>query len=189
MDSEKKLTHSIKNLAVATGFLLLIPLLAIQFTVEVAWDPGDFLVAGALVFVTGLTYKMITRKSGKSAYRFAVGLTLATALLLIWSNLAVGLIGSENNPINLLYFGVLAVGTIGATIAQFQSHGMERALYATALAQVLVTVIALGIGIQQFPGSSFFEILGVNGFFIVLWIESALLFRYAAQEEIERFLF
>ncbi len=51
------------------------------------------------------------------AYRFAVGVALAAAFLLVWMNLAVGLIGSEDNPANLMYFGVLAVGFIGAIIA------------------------------------------------------------------------
>jgi len=42
----------------------------------------------------------------------------------------------------LMYIGVLAVGIIGALIARFQPHGMARALFATALAQMLVAVIA-----------------------------------------------
>jgi hypothetical protein len=37
------------------------------------------------------------------------GLAVGTALFLVWSNLAVGLIGSENNPANMMYLGVLAV--------------------------------------------------------------------------------
>ena len=42
-----------------------------------------------------------------------------------------------------MYFGVLAVGFIGAFIARFQPRGMARALFATAVAQALVPVIAL----------------------------------------------
>jgi hypothetical protein len=49
-------------------------------------------------------------------------------------NLAVGIIGSEDNPANLMYGGVLAVGIIGAIIARFEPHGMARALVATTLA-------------------------------------------------------
>ena len=84
--------------------------------------------------------------TGNSAYRAAVGVALAAAFILVWVNLAVGIIGSEDNPANVMYGGVLAVGIIGAIIARFQPHGMARALVATALAQALVAVIALIAG-------------------------------------------
>ncbi len=113
--------------------------------------------------------------------RSAVGVALATALILLWVNGAVGVIGSENNDANLMYFGVLAVGIIGAVIARFQPRGMALALFATALAQALVTVIAM-IGGLGYPASGPLEILCLNGFFIVLWLGSAWLFRSAAQE-------
>ena len=99
-------------------------------------------------------YELAARKTGNIAYRAAVGVALAAALLLVWINLAVGIIGNEDNPANLMYIGVLAVGTIGAIIARFQPHGMARALFATALAQGLVVVIALIAGKQHSPISS-----------------------------------
>jgi len=71
------------------------------------------------------------------AYRFAVGVALTTAFILLWVNGAVGIIGDESNDANIMYFGVLAVGFIGAIIARFRPLGMARALYAMALAQVL----------------------------------------------------
>jgi hypothetical protein len=53
---------------------------------------------------------------------------------------------------------------------------MERALFATSLAQALVAVIAM-IAWKQY-----FEILILNGFFIALFVGSALLFRRAARK-------
>ncbi|HET6528158.1 MAG TPA: hypothetical protein VFG39_05350 [Balneolaceae bacterium] len=138
---------------------------------------------GALLFGTGFTYKFITRKSGETAYRVAVGFALLAGLFLIWSNLAVGLIGSEDRAINLLYFGVIAVGLIGAFIARFQPQGMTIVMFAMAATQALIAVIALIAGMQQLPASSVVEILGVNGFFITLFVVSALLFRYVVQEQ------
>jgi hypothetical protein len=117
---------------------------------------------------------------GSLAYRLAAGLAVGTALFLVWANLAVGLIGSENEPANLMYIAVLAVGAIGAMAAHFQPHGMALALFATALAQSLVAIVALFAGLQHLPGSSVAEILNVNGFFVVLWVASALLFRRAS---------
>lgn len=98
-------------------------------------------------------------------------------------NLAVGIIGAEDNPANLMYGGVLAVGVIGAIIARFQPDGMARALFATALAQALVAVIALIAGLRP-PGANWPNALVVlTGFFAALWLLSAWLFRRAAWEQ------
>ncbi|GHO46053.1 hypothetical protein [Ktedonospora formicarum] len=166
-------------IVLVTALILLLPLVAMLFTDEVSWGPVDFAVAGVILIGTGLTYELITRKASNIVYRLALGLALATASFLVWANLAVGLIGSEGELANLMYIGVLAVGIIGSLIARFQSRGMTLALFVTALAQVLVTVIALIVGMYRYLGSSVSEILMVNGFFIVLWVGSALLFRRA----------
>jgi len=165
---------NIVGIMLAAALLLLLPLLAMQITDEVTWTLADFVIAWALLVGAGLTYKLATRKAGNTAYRVAVGVAVATALILVWLNLAVGLIGTEENPANLMYVGVLAVGIIGTVIARFRPDGMARALFATALAQLLVGVIAL------FTGLGFTLIL--DGSFAALWVGSALLFRRAARE-------
>ncbi len=121
-------------------------------------------------------------KTGNTAYKSAVGLALATPFLLVWMIGAVGVLGRAGDRADFMYIGVLAVGIIGAIIARFQPHGMARALFATALAQALVAVIALIAGMHQAPYSSVGEILGLNGFFVALFLRSALLFRNAARE-------
>ena len=63
---------------------------------------------------------------------------------------------------------------------------MARALLATALAQGLVAVIALLAGEHHSSGSSVSEILMLNGFFVVLFVGSALLFLYAARKDFPR---
>jgi hypothetical protein len=127
---------------------------------------------------------ILARRGGTREYRVAVGVALAAALILVWMNLAVGLIGSEDNPANRLYIGVLAVGIIGAVIASFEPRGMARALFATALAQAFVPVIALMIwrpsvaSTEAFFGSA--GVFALNAVFVMLFIVSALLFRRAA---------
>jgi len=170
------------RLVLATAFILMLPLLAMQVTDQVVWDLADFAVAGALLVGTGLMYELAARKAGNIAYRAAVGVALAAALLLVWINLAVGIIGEPDELANGMYVGVLAVGIIGAIIARFQPHGMARALFATALAQALVAVIALIFGLGS-PASGPLEILALNGSFVALFVGSALLFRYAAREQ------
>lgn len=169
--------RSVGGVALVTACILLIPLLAAP-----AWTLFDFVIAGALIFGTGLTYVLAARKAGNNAYRAAAGIALAAVLLLVWINLAVGVIGSEDNPANLMYGGVLAVGIIGALIARFRPRGVARALFATALAQALVAGIALIFGLGS-PWSPPGEILALNGFFVALFLTSAWLFRYAAREQ------
>jgi hypothetical protein len=129
------------------ALILLLPLIAMQFTDEVNWDAFDFAFMGALLGGVGLGFELAVRKSGDWAYRAAAGIALAAVFLLVWVNGAVGIIGSEDNPANLMYGGVLAVGIIGAIIARFRPDGMARALVATALTLALVAVIALIAGL------------------------------------------
>src|SRR3712207_1226740 len=113
-------------------------------------------------------------------YLYAVGVALAAASILAWLSLGVGIIGRDGDPANLMYFGVLAVGIIGAIVARFRPHGMARALFTMALAQALVAGIALifGLGLPWSPPA---EILALNGFFVALFLGSARLFRDAAR--------
>ena len=159
--------------------MLLLPFLAMQVTDEVDWDGTDFIVFGAMLVAAGGTFELAARMTGNNAYRAAVGVALAATFILIWINLAVGIIGTEDNRANLMYGGVLAVGIITAVIARFQPHGMARALVATALAQALVAVIAIFAGLGL-PWSGSLELLVLNGFFAALWLLSAWLFWKAA---------
>ncbi len=163
----------------AAALVLLLPLIAMQFTDEVVWDVSDFAVFGALLLGAGVTYEFAARMTSNTAYRFAVGLALAAAFILVWVNGAVGIIGSENNDANLMYGGVLAVGVISAVIARFRPHGMAYALLITALAQASVAVIGLIAGLGS-PRNGPLEIVALNGFFVTLFVGSALLFRKAA---------
>lgn len=185
MNSKKQHFQSVLWLAFITGTILLIPNIAMQFTSEVVWTFSDFIFAGSLIFGTGLTYKIVTRDSEKLIYRAAVGTTLLTGFLLIWVNGAVGVIGSEANPFNIAYYGVIFIGLLGTIITRLKPKGMSLAMLNTALTQALVTATALIGGFYQSPPSSVTEILGINGFFIGLWCISALLFRNAGQKDHE----
>lgn len=74
--------------------LLLIPLLAMQFTNEVNWKLMDFVVAGVLLLGTGLLAELVIRKVKNIRYRVVIVLGLLMALLLIWADLAVGIFGT-----------------------------------------------------------------------------------------------
>lgn len=74
--------------------LLLIPIMAMLFTDEVSWDWSDFLVAGVLLFGTGITCEFVLRKVRTFRYRLALCALILLALFVVWAELAVGLIGT-----------------------------------------------------------------------------------------------
>jgi len=144
------------------------------------WTPFDFVWAFVVIFGTGATYELISRKGGTTAYRAAVAVALVGSFLIVWINAAAGIIG-EPGGVNLMYFGVLAVGIVGARIARLQPQGMARALFAMAAAQMGVLIIALVLasaGVIQQP-SNVVRIFILNAVFATLFCVSALLFRRA----------
>ena len=172
------LIKSIARVALGTALLLLIPLVAQQFSAEMAWSPNDFITAGILLFVAGLLFVLIARLGDSTAYRLAVALAVGAGLLLIWGNLAVGFIGNEDNPANLLYGGVLAVALTGAFVARFRPRGMSNAMFAAALTQFLVPVVAALIWRPE-VNMGMAWVFMLNAVFAGLWVGAGLLFRRA----------
>lgn len=161
--------------------LLLLPLVAMQFTSEVNWTPADFVFAAVMFALVGGTLELAVRKSGNLFYRAGVAVTVATTFLLVWINGAVGIIGDEGNPANLMFFGVIAVALVGAIVARFQADGMARAMFLAALAEILVAAIVLAgrLGASEPPGMA--GVLIIVGFFALMWAASGALFLKAAR--------
>jgi hypothetical protein len=181
---QHSMSHTLRTSAIRAAFatvaLLLIPLLAMYFTDEVNWDLADFLVAGTLLFSAGFAWQLAAARTGDGAYRTAMGIAIVALLLLVWGNLAVGIIGAEDNPANRLYFAVPVVGFLGAALARFRPLGMALALIVSALAQVLITLAALGSGLGG-SWSEPLEVVWLNGFFVLLYCGSACLFWRSAR--------
>lgn len=76
------------------AFLLLIPFLAMQFTAEVNWSLGDFVMAGGLLLGMGFMCELVMRKVKKVQYKIAFCVALLAVCLLVWVELAVGIFGS-----------------------------------------------------------------------------------------------
>ena len=82
------------GIVLGVALLLLIPLVAMQFTDEVNWDLLDFVVMGTLLFGTGLVCELVMRKVRNLDYRIGLIAVILVALFLIWAELAVGIFGS-----------------------------------------------------------------------------------------------
>ena len=156
------------------ALLVILPAVAMQFTAEVNWTVGDFLFAALLIGVVGVTFELTVRVTRNWAHRSAVVAALAASFLTIWANGAVGMIGSEDNPYNLLFLGVLFLALAGAILARFRPGGMAGAMGAAAIAQVAVAAGGLTTDVR---GAIF------SAGFAGLWLLSAALFRQAAREQ------
>ncbi len=154
--------------------LLLLPLIAMRFTSEVNWEVGDFLVMGVLLGITCSFYELGVWLSSSTIYRAAFATAVLGGFLLVWINLAVGMVG--DGPFNLWFAGVLVVGIVGALIARFRAAGMVRTLLAMAVAQASIAGYALVTAMD--PRGSTFSLL-----FAGIWLVSAALFHWAARNE------
>ena len=87
----QNITRRLSAWAIIVGIILMIPLVAMQFTDEVAWTLLDFVTAGSLLFGSALVYELATRNMITTKYRVAVGVAVMAALLYLWAELAVGI--------------------------------------------------------------------------------------------------
>lgn len=78
-------------IAIGTVLILLIPFLAMQFTGEVNWDETDFIVAGVLIFGTGLLFELLSRKLKTKNHKIILAVVLLVLFLIVWADLAVGI--------------------------------------------------------------------------------------------------
>ena len=163
--------------------LLILPAVAMKFTEEVQWSAFDFVFAFVLLFGTTGLLDLAVRLGGNTPYRLGAGLAVLISFLLVWINGAVGFIGNEDNPVNLVYIGQILIAAVGSVMARFEPRGMMFAMFAAAALQALVTVTALviGLGAGDPPGAAGLAML--NGVFLALWLISGGLFRMAAHQQ------
>jgi hypothetical protein len=148
---------------------------------EVAWTGFDFAAGAVLLGILGLGAELAGRSRGGASARLGMALAVLTGFLLVWVNLAVGVIGSERNDANLLFAGVLAVAGGGALLARFEPSGMARAMLATAGVHTLVGVAAVALGLGSNGSAWPWDVVGSTVLFAGLWLTAAALFDRAAR--------
>jgi hypothetical protein len=77
-------------IALATGLILLVPLVAMQFSSEVDWDLTDFITVGVLLFGVSSMFVLTARKVNQK-YWTGLGVLFALAIFYLWAELAVGI--------------------------------------------------------------------------------------------------
>jgi hypothetical protein len=141
-----------------------------------AWSVGDFVFAGVMIVATALLYERAAKLSDIWAYRAGAAVALGAAFLLVWINLAVGIVGNEGDPRDAAYFCEVLFAAGAAFTALLRPAAMARAMLATAAIQLLVTALALaaGWGARESLGAA--GVLILNAGFAALWLVSAALF-------------
>ena len=153
---------------------LMVPLVASQLVPGWNWPAKAFVLVYVLFFATGMAFALIARKMGAWSYKAGVGVALAAGFALGWSNMVH--VADSENPANLVYYSVLAVGVVGACLARLEARGLARTLFAMAAALALIAVM-LPSGAP--PDLARNMAIG-HGVYVVLFTASGLLFRHAS---------
>jgi hypothetical protein len=158
----------------------MVPLVASRVVEGWNWGPRAFVFTYFMFFGTGMAYALIAKKMNAWAYKAAVGLALAAGFVLGWATMVH--MSETENLLNLVYFGVLAVGAIGAGLARLEARGMARALFAMAAALALAWVITQRLSTDT-PAGPVWNIGVMHGGFVLLFAVAGLLFRQASVQE------
>lgn len=158
----------------AAAALLATPLVAMRLTDEVNWTASDFAIFAVMLGAAGGAWELGMRTSSSISYRLGVTAAVGTAFLLVWATLAVGFIGNEEHPANLMYAGLLIVGLIGAVLAQFRAGGLAVTLVVMAIGQMAAGAVGAGLGQ--------YEAIKPTVVFTLMWLGAAALFAKAARD-------
>lgn len=157
--------------------ILLTPLAMMQISDEWHWTIGSFLFAGIMIGGIGLLYEFAERVSGSRFYRAGFAVALAASFLTVWTTIV------RDDDTGIGYFMVIMAAGVGGFAAWLQPAGMARTMLGVAVMQAL-----LGLAIATAPSTASIANLPLrtlvfNGFFVVLWLISAMAFRVAAQRD------
>ena len=72
--------------------LLVLPAVAMRFTGEVVWTLSDFVFAGVMLGALGVGFEVIARLSATRLVRGTMAVGLVVLFLLVWVELAVGIL-------------------------------------------------------------------------------------------------
>lgn len=153
--------------------LILLTLWSImRITGQGDWTAFDYVVAALLLGSVCAGVELAMHLSTSWAYRLAAIMTVGGGFLMVWANLAVGIIGNEGNPQNLIFYAVLLIGLTGALYTRFDPKGLKWTLRTMAAAQLAVFLIAASLDWALLPVFTIF--------YFALWLIAGELFSRSA---------
>jgi hypothetical protein len=157
------------------ALLMLAAAVAARLSDEMQWSRTDFILAGAMLLGGCGIFELLIRRTASPAYRAGALAGLAAAFLTFLAAGSVGLIGSDDEPANAVYLGVIALAAAGAAVARLRARGMGRAMAAAAAGNLLAGVAGSIVGGDP-RGAAL-----ATALFTPMWLLSAWLFAKAAR--------
>ena len=109
-----------------------------------------------------------------NAYRAGVALAAFTSLMIVWTSI----VRDDGHAAG--GFMVILAGPVGAFATWFRADGLARTMFGLAVMQAFLGILtATAPVVANSPGGSA-NALVFNGAFVLLWLGSAALFRWAA---------
>lgn len=179
MPDDDSLLKKLRIIAWAlVAFLIALPAIAMAAGAEgVDWGSEDFIAATILLGGAGLVVEALVRVSRDWCYRIAAVLVTFGALFTIWSNLAVGIVGNEDNPFNITYFLIVPLLALGAIFVKLRARGMAAVARVAAIFYIAMGIAAFAAGIGE-PAPF---IIGIHVLFVTIFVGAAALFQQAAE--------
>lgn len=114
---------------------------------------------------------------GGAAYRAGVGMAALTSFLIVWTTIV------RDNGESAGFFLLVMAPVVGGYATRFRAAGMARTMLGVAVMQIVWTLaVATAPVTAQVPDGVFRTWL-FGGFFTLLWLVSAALFRAAARAD------
>jgi len=121
-------------------------------------------------------------RAGTTHYRLGLATAIFAGLFQVWMNLAVGIVGSEDNPVNQGFFMVVATAAACAFTARLKAEAMARAMLATAGVQALLgAVVATAPSTVIADAKGPLGVVVLSGGFVGLWLLAAFFFHRSAR--------
>ena len=140
-----------------------------RFTGEDAWTAFDFVVFSVMVGAVCAGFELAMRLSNQWTYRLGAIMSVMGGFLMVWANLAVGIIGNEEDPRNLMFYGVLLIGVVGALVTKFNARGLTWTVRTMAAAQVVIFLVSALLDWALLPVFTVF--------YVSLWVIAGELFK------------
>ena len=153
--------------------LLSVPAIAMWAGADgVLWTASDFIVFALMLLILGTGIELSMRRSNDLSYRLGAIAACGIGFLTIWADLAVGMIGSEDNGYNLIFLAIVLFAAIGAALVRGNARLMSKLTFAAGAAQL----VTAAIGYSADPRGAVFSMA-----FAVPWFVAGALFGNAAK--------
>lgn len=166
--------------------MLLIPLVAMRFTPSVAWSAGDFVVAGGLLYAVAFGLRAVFAPSGGWPSRVAGVLMVGTLFMVVWANLAVGIIGEPANFANSPYHVLVLVAFAGSLLSRFKAQRMQWVVAFTACAHTLMAFVSVGLVEPGVRAEQWRTVLVFHGIAVFLYAIIWGLYRWSLRSPVQQ---